>query len=338
MVQGWIPARTETVDGLTEEARTLSERGQAWIVWGFDSVDDAGILAALADMGVELTRESFVELAEQMPGPYEMAEHWAQERFGSPTQGQLGFSLAARALWKRWLPERPTIEVEADELEVAMRETATKGASAKDLAPLVRFAAAVDGSEDVFDAIDAEQAMSVALWVLTLLREATAGLPEATGLPEAPDVASAAASAAEWVRAAEALHGAFPSDEVLTAAIANFEARNGAVQQARERLSVLIERWEPDEVPGTAYSEVALALLRLGDGDQAIEFAERRLRRADSGEWERAEGALLGVLRELNREGEAVGRINAVRVLRAADEKLRRKRRRRSAKGKVKRR
>ncbi len=74
------------------------------------------ILKELGELGLEMDEEIYRHEADEFAGPNEIAEHWIQGISKAPGRWADYLHFAGRELWRRFLPERPTIEFVVQEL------------------------------------------------------------------------------------------------------------------------------------------------------------------------------------------------------------------------------
>lgn len=321
ILQGWIPASEDDFADLQARAQEATAVGKAWLIWGFDPGQPSAAVAELASAGLRVDEATFRSMAHELPGPYEVAEAWRDVLGGVTGADWARLWLAARALWAAWLPDVPTLETEADRVESAMRNWYLRGDIASAFEGLDHLASVLDGSEAAFDAIDEELPRGLHAFILKVFE----------GAADVADID-------RCVAIADALAQSFHYHGVLQARVAQFVARHGRHEDARERLApLLMELDEDDEPSPSLMGAVADALSTLGDASRAIEVAERRVRVARNDEDDQdAARALLRMLEELGRSGDVAERLRLARLARSQDERQRRRQRRRADKSRSK--
>lgn len=109
----------ESVQGSLHVAEDVQHRLAAWPYsisklrgWSTDR-----LVEELGAVGVDIDRERFLEKADRYISAWVLAENWIDEGRVYPHLGEDLIYLGACELWRRWLPERPSVEMFYDILE-----------------------------------------------------------------------------------------------------------------------------------------------------------------------------------------------------------------------------
>lgn len=321
--RGLLKVHPEIEHEIREHASQHRTSGRPWMIEGFDSVQPTDICAQLAEMGVEVSEEAFLKRAEDVPGPKEIALEWLG--FVAEKDGYTPFQLelAARALWRKWAVEMPSVESAADEIEEGLLKVAGgQGSPEIALRTIERFGEFSEGYYRLAEAISDELPMRIWPWILDQYRA------ERTG----------ERSVDEWLKAGEELIPVFPSRPILHAVLSRFAAANGAAETAKSHGEQAMETGGADV--SYVLVEVALAFASLGEDGLATTFSERALVTSEDEQDEQAaEQAIRLVCDRLGCASEAEGRVHRAKKSRMEmNLAKRRSRRRKDKKGKGKRR
>ena len=174
--QGKALTHPEIENEIRDAAASHKADGQPWLVEGFVGKSSEDICAVLKSMGVVVDQTAFIAQATEAPGPAEIGEGWAAETGQREGYAPMTFELAARALWKLWLPEDPSIETAAEELEEGLW-AAAKGeeGQARRLATIQRFLSLADGEYRVAEALSDELPLRIWPWILDGFRTEKCG-------------------------------------------------------------------------------------------------------------------------------------------------------------------
>ncbi len=98
----WIVAQLRERTGVG-----VGGRPPAWTISRVRTMDTAALQAALARLGVQVDRSLFVASAEEHLSAWELSEEWAPVARADPEF----LGLIACELWRRWVPELPSLEM-----------------------------------------------------------------------------------------------------------------------------------------------------------------------------------------------------------------------------------
>lgn len=314
-VRGELPRLPDDqLRGFRQRAEEDRQSGRGWFVDGFDDTPTEAIFEYLRLVGIDTDEAGFRAAAEGQPGPREISDIWeARAAITDERDAYLPW-LAARALWARLLPDEPSLETEADAVEVLIR-AARKGEPDRVLGAMRRLAEAADGSSDILDALDNELHIDLRDWVLERLATAR-------GLVEVEP----------WVEVATDLEPALDSHGLGAVALATLLATNGEPDRARAALSAALAAYG-DSAPLVGH--VAEVHVELGDGPTAERVAVRAIALAeDDAEAEGMRDTLASALELQGRAAEA-GRVffEALAERRRRELERRAERRRREKRG-----
>ena len=321
--QGKTLTHPEIENEIRDAAASHKADGQPWLVDGFSGKAADDICAVVRGFGVETDMESFQDLASNLPGPAEVAEAWVEASGRREGYGPMSLELAARALWRIWLPEDPSIETAAEELESGLW-SAAKGAEgqATRLKTIQRFIQLVDGEYRVAEALSDELPLRIWPWILDGYRLEECG----------------ESSIDEWLQAGDELVPIFPSEAILKAVMARMAAANGQEEIARQAIMSALEG--PGIQQGYVLTEVARAYGHLDEVGHAFSFAEKAfVLGEDSDDEQDAVETIRAICSASGLESQVDERILGARKAKA-DARLakRRERRKQDRKGKGKRR
>ncbi len=322
LIQGTLRGDHDDVKALRAEAAAARSAGFGWHVDGFEGVAPEEILRELDGIGIGMTEAKFKEVAQEAPGPHEIAEMWSAGANLSDERHQDLPWLAARALWACWLPETLSLETASDSLEstIATFEEGKTRRSGDGALVVFRMLIEIgEGEPEVVSAIADEIPFRLWAWVLEILRDTREG----------EDFAA-------WKECVESLIPLFPSEPVLRLLHARFLANNGVGEGARAEITLALTGRPPESYH---LSHAAEAHLALGDGAEAMRHAENALLIAeDESDEEEATNILGRALESLDRSAEHASRVEAVIAQRRRDALARRKKRRKQDRKKGKKR
>jgi hypothetical protein len=103
-------------------SRRSARRGKAWTPSRVASFDTEEIAARLRRLGIDPSRDAYLELAERHTSAWDLSEEWYSPIQRRLSRDQKDFvSLAACELWKRYCPERPSVEMLDDSMQDGYR-------------------------------------------------------------------------------------------------------------------------------------------------------------------------------------------------------------------------
>ena len=76
--RGSLRVHPEIEHEIREHASEHRTSGRTWMVEGFDKVQPTDICSKLSEIGVEVKEGEFVQRAEALPGPKEIALEWLE--------------------------------------------------------------------------------------------------------------------------------------------------------------------------------------------------------------------------------------------------------------------
>lgn len=258
--RGKLTAHPEVEHEIREEASQHRAGGRGWYVEGLDGVGDDEILKHLQDVGVTTSKEEFQEMAPDMPGPTEVAMGWLSSVQGSEGYTPVLLELAARALWKRWMTDVPSIEDAGDLMEDLMLKARHSETGPEDaLFAMEKFIELSEGDSMVADAISEELPIRIWPWILDQYRAETLG----------------ERSIEDWMKAGEEILPLFPSSAILLATMGRMGASCGAEDVARKHLEDSLESGGAHA--SFVLTEVALGYASLGEDGLAFAMGEKAL-------------------------------------------------------------
>lgn len=258
------------------------------------------LLEKLAGVGVELTRERFLEEARDFTSAWKLGMTWIDPARDFIAREPDLIGLAACELWRRWLPERPSVEMLYDRLH-SYDPVLTSASDHEDWTSLWRIIDALLPEEiDTIDAAERHLDFPLGLekWVMSATIDLHDHTPDELA-PEAAEIASRMLARfsgehqglQNWIRGELALllvtmDRMHEAEELFTQMIdlapdsaqghvmwAGVLHRRGGLASCRAAIA-LLERALASEAEDLDYWEVDLFLAELRDHTQELEERE----------------------------------------------------------------
>jgi len=160
-------ASSETERRLVAASDAQRAQGLGWRYEGLSSWSEAQLLETLARLGIATDAEVFRTAARAAGSPTRLSGGWTER--GAPEGRWREFPmLAARELWRRLLPELPTAETVADEVDELLEEAEVSAEKqALWLRAARRLAQACGENREFFRQVAAESGSDLAGWMVT---------------------------------------------------------------------------------------------------------------------------------------------------------------------------